>query len=199
VKRTIFFVALSLVLGASIFLPGTGSAFTLTNSWSVNSIYAGYWWQANEVSTYDKIELFIISGPVTFAGTGIVNYSTPTISDSSWTANAINPTYAMASGPTITTGNLNFDMVFNDAATPFEMDMLYWNNGVVAWAGSFDYVGTGTGGNFDTWNYLIRDVLYSDGCRYDRSPVPEPATMLLLGSSLIGLAGFGRKRLFKKV
>jgi hypothetical protein len=31
----------------------------------------------------------------------------------------------------------------------------------------------------------------------DYKPVPEPATMLLFGAGLVGLAGFGRKK-FKK-
>lgn len=45
------------------------------------------------------------------------------------------------------------------------------------------------------WLKLKKAYLIAKGCD---NPVPEPATMLLLGSGLLGLAGFRRKKIFKK-
>jgi hypothetical protein len=42
-------------------------------------------------------------------------------------------------------------------------------------------------GTFEEW-----------GTTYASTPIPEPVTLLLLGSGLIGLAGYGRKKFLKK-
>jgi hypothetical protein len=54
--------------------------------------------------------------------------------------------------------------------------------------------------SYGNWSEFLsgidsRDVVVAFGS--PTAPVPEPATMLLLGSGLVGLAGFGRRKLFK--
>jgi hypothetical protein len=72
-----------------------------------------------------------------------------------------------------------------------------WNYLTVKYGTQFDlyYIGDSTV-NFINWTgkKALSHVRLWDGSA--AAPVPEPATMILLGSGLLGLAGFGRK--FKK-
>lgn len=57
-------------------------------------------------------------------------------------------------------------------------------------------------GTFDNWQvyseYLNQPVDLAFNLTGEIAPVPEPATMLLLGTGLVGLAGISRKKFFKK-
>jgi len=54
------------------------------------------------------------------------------------------------------------------------------DNGGSYWAGT---IWLSSGGGVDNFSFTT-----------NAAPIPEPATMLLLGSGLVGLAGFRRKK-----
>jgi hypothetical protein len=47
------------------------------------------------------------------------------------------------------------------------------------------------------FGFIIVSTVFANGGSLNGFPVPEPATLLLLGVGMVGLAGFGRKK-FKK-
>jgi hypothetical protein len=67
--------------------------------------------------------------------------------------------------------------------------------GIVGCPSSDDPASTTSKSSFTSTPVTASDVPPAGS---EASPVPEPATLILLGSGLVGLAGVGRKKFFKK-
>jgi hypothetical protein len=143
-----------------------------TGSWTINLGFVS--------GNFDSVELFIENdtGAGPFENDGASNFSV-----GGWSAQLINPGYSLLAGPT--TNTITYDWHFaGDITQSVNVDLFLYDSGSLIGSARFLF----SNGEF----LAITDVRDASGVKYDRTPVPEPAVLALMG---IGLLGFGVRRL----
>ena len=136
----------------------------------------------------DVLEAFIVTPGVTFDSTtaGFVNL------DNGWSAMIVNPTYAVEYGPL--SSSLTEDLAFTGSIPPTAVHV-YGFTGCATQMPSISacpvedltdaYQVTGNGDGYTTWTPTVAS---NDLPSEDSAATPEPASILLIGSGVIGLA-----------
>ena len=173
-----------LALAAVVCLAGRAHA-DYVQSWSENGRYGTPATQ----QTWDKAEAFWVSGG-TWTAPGL------TIALTDWAVTLINPTYALATGPTFNSssqGNFYFTTYTATGTTPIVFDWIISHGNTIVGFDRLTWT-PATGGGWTMTESEIPAAQYTaQSAGENRSPVPLPSTMLLLGSGLAGL-GLLRRR-----
>jgi hypothetical protein len=154
-------------------------------SWSQNWYENGYFGTPAKHYNFTKIEGFIVSDPA------ITEWEGLTPQNPGWSSQIVNPSYSVMSGPA--TRSLNLATIFSgDKYDGFVLDLVVWRNNNVIGAERIT-----AGSNYSYEEFNVRDsAVLSMLSSYNRSPVPIPSAIWLLGAGLIGFIGVRRKMSF---
>ena len=170
----------------SIALVAPAWAYTVVpDSYEEGNSWSQEWLQntsATGGSQFDKIEMFLMDDK------GLDFESLADITNP-WTGSIINPDFGLVEGGQIS--SVNFRTWFTgNPVVGFSFDILTWLGDELVAAEWATYVGGSTNYGWTNGSYTLTGF---DPDAYDRSPVPIPTGVWLLGSGVLGIVGLRRR------